>query len=65
MTEKDLSQFGLLDEFTIMELEQRLEFEGWYDGNCICGPPNVLCPPPEPIDGGCGPLPDDGCIPGI
>jgi hypothetical protein len=43
MTEKDLSQFELLDEFSITELEQRLEFEAWCDGNCGCPPPNGNC----------------------
>ena len=63
MTEKDLSKLGLLDEFSIMEIEQRLEFEGWYDGNCICGL-NPLCPPPPPITNeSC--MPDESCIPDI
>jgi len=47
MTEKELSQFGLLDEFSITELEQRLEFEAWCnvacDSNCSCNP-DTLCP---------------------
>jgi len=46
MTEKDLSQFGLLEEFSITELEQRLEFEAWCnivcDSNCSCNP-DTLC----------------------
>lgn len=50
MTEKELNQLGLLDEFSITELEQRLEFEAWCDGNCDC----------QPVDGGCGPV-DGGC----
>ena len=49
MTEKELNQTGLLEEFSIMELEQRLEFEAWCDGNCSCEPqgpsdPNGACP---------------------
>ena len=55
MTEKDLSKFGLLDEFSITELEQRLEFEAWCDWNCGCGPEengNCSCDPP-PSDGNC------------
>lgn len=69
MTEKDLSQFGLLDEFSITELEQRLEFEAWCDWNCRCDDPppsngNCECPPPtndfcEP------PPPNEPCIPEI
>lgn len=42
MTEKDLSQFELLDEFSITELEERLEFEAWCDGNCGCQPPIII-----------------------
>jgi hypothetical protein len=55
MTEKDLSQFGLLDEFSITELEQRLEFEAWCDWNCGCGPDNgnCSCPPPPAPDSEC------------
>jgi hypothetical protein len=34
MTEKDLDQYELLDEFSIMELEQQLEFEAWCDIVC-------------------------------
>ena len=35
MTEKDLSQFGLLEEFSITELEQRLELRhGRGNGDC-------------------------------
>jgi hypothetical protein len=54
MTEKELNQTSLLEEFSIMELEQRLEFEAWCDGNCSCeveGPsnPNGGCPE-IPID---------------
>lgn len=64
MTEKDLSQFGLLEEFTIAELEQRLEFEAWYNWNCICDPANALCEPQPPLDGACGP-PDADCPPQI
>ena len=55
MTEKDLSKFGLLDEFSITELEQRLEFEAWCDWNCGCGPDtnsNCDCGPP-PVDENC------------
>lgn len=36
MSEQELTQQGLLEEFSIMELEQRLEFEAWCDGNCSC-----------------------------
>lgn len=54
MTEKDLSKFGLLDEFSITELEQRLEFEAWCDWNCGCGPDNGNCScDPPPIDSDC------------
>ena len=57
MTEKDLSQLGLLEEFSIMELEQRLEFEAWCNGNCDCTPTNNSCVDPNascvPIDGAC------------
>jgi len=51
MTEKQLSQFGLLDEFSITELEQRLEFEAWCDWNCGCTPTNTTC------------TPNTGCVP--
>lgn len=55
MTEKELSQFGLLEEFSITELEQRLEFEAWCDLFCTsndrCTQPNTACPP---INGACG-----------
>ena len=68
MTEKDLSQFGLLDEFSITELEERLEFEAWCNWNCDCNPPpsNSPCEPPPPNDG-CEPPPnpDDPCIPQV
>lgn len=54
MTEKELSQLGLLEEFSIMELEQRLEFEAWCNGNCDCTPTNTGCTDPNqpcvPID---------------
>ena len=67
MTEKDLRQFGLLDEFAITELEQRLEFEAWCDGNCGCGPPppsNSACTPP--INDGCVPEPiNEPCVPEV
>ena len=72
MTEKDLNQFGLLEEFSITELEQRLEFEAWCDGNCGCVPTNGGCVPinsgcePPPPNDGCGPpFPDEPCIPQI
>lgn len=29
----------LLEEFSIIELEERLEFESWCDADCQCGPP--------------------------
>jgi uncharacterized membrane protein len=38
MTDKELNTAELLEEFSIMELEQRLEFEAWCDGNCSCQP---------------------------
>ena len=57
MTEKDLSQFGLLDEFSITELEQRLEFEAWCDGNCGCTPTNTTCQP----NNGCVPIENASC----
>jgi hypothetical protein len=47
MTEKELSQLGLLEEFSIMELEQRLEFEAWCNGNCDCQPTNTGCTDPN------------------
>ena len=56
MTEKELSELGLLEEFSITELEQRLEFEAWCDGNCSCEPTNGQCVP-GPIDGGCPDIP--------
>ena len=71
MTEKELSQLGLLEEFSITELEQRLEFEAWCDGNCDCQPINSSSCPINttctPIDyecggGGGGGLPDEPCI---
>lgn len=57
MTEKDLSQFGLLEEFSITELEQRLEFEAWCDWNCGCGSTNTTCNPQTgcvPVNASCG-----------
>lgn len=67
MTEKQLSEFGLLDEFSITELEQRLEFEAWCDWNCGCGPPpgNSGCEPPPPNEGCEPPPPNEPCIPEI
>ena len=69
MTEKDLSQFGLLDEFSITELEERLEFEAWCNWNCGCNPPppaNSDCPPPPPPTNEDCPLPiDEPCIPQV
>ena len=59
MTEKELSQFGLLEEFSITELEQRLEFEAWCDGNCDCQPTDGSCP----VNFGCVPINTD-CDPG-
>lgn len=54
MSEKELAG-GLLEEFSIMELEQRLEFEAWCDGNCDCQPTNgVECS--GGVDGGCPPI---------
>ncbi len=58
MTEKDLSQFGLLDEFSITELEQRLEFEAWCDWNC--GDPDTNCPCDDP-NSNCGCSPTNSC----
>jgi len=58
MTEKDLSQFGLLDEFSITELEQRLEFEAWC--NWDCGPTNTNCPCDDP-NSNCGCAPTNYC----
>ena len=56
MTEKELSQFGLLEEFSITELEQRLEFEAWCNLFCTTnncgGAPNSQCPPINGV--GCG-----------
>ena len=40
MTEKELNQLGLLEEFSITELEQRLEFEAWCD-SCTDDCPNT------------------------
>ena len=70
MTEKELSQLGLLEEFSITELEQRLEFEAWCDGNCDCTPTNTTCGPINtgwvPIDSGCNPEPvNSPCIPEV
>ena len=50
MTEKDLSKFELLDEFSITELEERLEFESWCDGNCGCSPAPIII------------VENDGCV---
>ncbi len=46
-------QEGLLEEFSIMELEQRLEFEAWCDGNCPCDGPTT----PPASDGFCPTVP--------
>lgn len=72
MTEKELNQLGLLEEFSITELEQRLEFEAWCDSNCDCQPVDTTCSTNTtciPIDYQCGggggggdPTPDDSCI---
>ena len=74
MTERELNQLGLLEEFSITELEQRLEFEAWCDscesnGTCTdttC-PTNTACPPINNCGGGgggCGgdPSTDTTCI---
>ena len=70
MTEKELNQLGLLEEFSITELEQRLEFEAWCD-DCTCTDncpdttctTNTVCPP---INSGCEPPPpNEPCIPEI
>ena len=60
MTEKELSQLGLLEEFSIMELEQRLEFEAWCNGNCDCTPTNNGCTDPN---AGCVPIENGACLP--
>ena len=59
MSDKDLEKFGLLDEFSITELEQRLEFEAWCDWNCGCGSTstNTTCQPNTgcvPVNSACG-----------
>jgi len=61
MTEKELGQFGLLEEFSITELEQRLEFEAWCNLFCTsndhCTAPNSACPTNAacvPLNGACG-----------
>jgi hypothetical protein len=68
MTEKELNQLGLLEEFSITELEQRLEFEAWCDScedNNTCTdttcPSNTACPPINNCGGGGG---DCGSDPG-
>ena len=55
MNERELNQLGLLEEFSITELEQRLEFEAWCDWNCGCSPP----PPSDDGGGGGGTPPSD------
>lgn len=49
MTEGELGQLGLLDEFSIKEVEQRLEFAAWCDPE----PDEDDGCPVGPIDGGC------------
>jgi hypothetical protein len=55
MSERDLNkqrldaeaatdQLELIEEFSIMELEQRLEFEAWCNFGCD------NCPPPPPTE---------------
>ena len=61
MTEKDLSQFGLLDEFSITELEERLEFEAWCNWNCGCVRGHGDGEPPAPTDDGCPGEPNGNC----
>lgn len=70
MTEKELNQLGLLEEFSITELEQRLEFEAWCD-DCTCTDStctdNTGCVPIENAycgggGGGGGGGTDDTCI---
>lgn len=72
MTEQELNQLGLLEEFSITELEQRLEFEAWCDSctddcpNTTCEH-NAACPPINNCGGGgggCGgdPSIDEVCI---
>ena len=65
MTEKELNQLGLLEEFSITELEQRLEFEAWCDScetnsqSCI----DLNCTAYCGGGGGCGePTVDEMCI---
>jgi hypothetical protein len=62
MNEKELNQLGLLEEFSITELEQRLEFEAWCDScetnsttctDTTC-PSNTACPPINDCSGGGG-----------
>lgn len=67
MTEKDLIKLGLLEEFSITELEQRLEFEAWCNfgcdsnSNCPCTDPNSNCPCTDP-NSNCSCNPDEFCI---
>jgi hypothetical protein len=71
MTEKELAQLGLLEEFSITELEQRLEFEAWCD-DCTCTDTDTTCTHNTgciPIDnaycgggGGGGGGTDDTCL---
>ena len=68
MTEKDLTQLGLLEEFSITELEQRLEFEAWCDDcSCTDNCPDTTCPTNQgcfPTNDVCDPPPpDESCIP--
>ena len=53
-----------LEEFSVMELEDRLEF-GLCNDNCSCSPTNTNCSC-NPNDGcttntACGPEPDSNC----
>lgn len=68
MTEQELNQLGLLEEFSITELEQRLEFEAWCDS---CETNSQTCTDTNCTaycgggggGGGCGEItPDETCI---
>jgi hypothetical protein len=73
MTDKELTQLGLLEEFSITELEQRLEFEAWCD-DCTCTDncPDTTCTTNNGCldnayctgggGGGGDPTPDETCL---
>lgn len=50
---QELNREDLLEEFSIMELEQRLEFEAWCDSNTNCPEctPIIIAPAPDPGPG--------------